>query len=60
MKKETDVSLKALWEITTPPKVKLFWGIVLGVINSGCSLIIPLILKEQIEQLSKGFSYELL
>ncbi|HDR4738317.1 TPA: ABC transporter ATP-binding protein [Bacillus cereus] len=60
MEKDKDVSLKALWEITTPPKVTLFLGIIFGLINSGCSLIIPLILKEQIEQLSKGFSYELL
>ncbi|PDZ04303.1 multidrug ABC transporter permease [Bacillus cereus] len=60
MEKDKDVSLKALWEITTPPKVTLFWGVIFGLINSGCSLIIPLILKEQIEQLSKGFSYELL
>ncbi|MEK4745907.1 ABC transporter ATP-binding protein [Bacillus sp. FSL R9-9481] len=60
MEKDKDVSLKALWEITTPPKVTLFWGIILGLINSSCSLIIPLVLKEQIEQLSKGFSYELL
>ncbi|HDR5269074.1 ABC transporter ATP-binding protein [Bacillus thuringiensis] len=60
MEKDKDVSLKALWEITTPPKVTLFLGVIFGLINSGCSLIIPLILKEQIEQLSKGFSYELL
>ncbi|MGE1043870.1 ABC transporter ATP-binding protein [Bacillus wiedmannii] len=60
MEKDKDVSLKALWKITTPPKVTLFWGVIFGLINSGCSLIIPLILKEQIEQLSKGFSYELL
>ncbi|HDR7737549.1 TPA: ABC transporter ATP-binding protein [Bacillus thuringiensis] len=60
MEKNTDVSLKALWEITTPPKVTLFFGVIFGLINSGCSLIIPLILKEQIEQFSKGFSYELL
>lgn len=60
MEKNTDVSLKALWEITTPPKVTLFLGVIFGLINSGCSLIIPLILKEQIEQFSKGFSYELL
>ncbi|EOO21990.1 hypothetical protein ICM_06578 [Bacillus cereus BAG1X2-3] len=60
MEKDKDVSLKALWEITTPPKVTLFWGVIFGLINSGCSLIIPLILKEQIEQLSEGFSYELL
>ncbi|PGY31569.1 multidrug ABC transporter permease [Bacillus cereus] len=60
MEKDKDVSLKELWEITTPPKVTLFWGVIFGLINSGCSLIIPLILKEQIEQLSKGFSYELL
>lgn len=60
MEKDKDVSLKALWKITTPPKVTLFLGVIFGLINSGCSLIIPLILKEQIEQLSKGFSYELL
>ncbi|PGP33033.1 ABC transporter ATP-binding protein [Bacillus thuringiensis] len=60
MEKDKDVSLKALWKITTPPKVTLFFGVIFGLINSVCSLIIPLILKEQIEQLSKGFSYELL
>ncbi|WP_140388464.1 ABC transporter transmembrane domain-containing protein, partial [Bacillus cytotoxicus] len=60
MKKEKSMSLRSLWKITSPPNTPLIFGIILSLINTVCSLVIPLILKKQIEQLDNGFSYKLL
>ncbi|MCY8512811.1 ABC transporter ATP-binding protein/permease [Bacillus atrophaeus] len=49
-----------MWQYTNPPKVKLIIGIILSLLNTSCSLIIPLLLKEQVELLSNSFSVALL
>lgn len=60
MEKEKYMNLRSLWGITKPPNTPLFLGIILSLINTVCSLVIPLILKKQIEQLDNGFSYKIL
>ncbi|MFT4398670.1 ABC transporter ATP-binding protein [Bacillus sp. SW14] len=57
---ENKSSLSTLWKKTSPPKTPLVIGIFLSLINTACSLIIPLIIKEQIEVLTSGFSVSLL
>ncbi|WP_412094062.1 ABC transporter ATP-binding protein [Bacillus atrophaeus] len=52
--------IKQMWQYTNPPKVKLIIGIILSLLNTSCSLIIPLLLKEQVELLSNSFSVALL
>lgn len=52
--------LHTLWKKTTPPKMPLIIGVLLSLINTTCSLIIPLIIKDQIEALTSGFSSKLL
>ncbi|WP_311766030.1 MULTISPECIES: ABC transporter ATP-binding protein [unclassified Bacillus (in: firmicutes)] len=54
------MKLKQMWYYTNPPKAKLIIGIILNLLNTCCSLIIPLLLKEQVELLSKSFSMALL
>ena len=51
--------LKSLWNNTNPPKTLLFSGVILTIITTLCSLFIPLLLKEQIELLTEGFSSNL-
>lgn len=46
-----------LWKKTTPPKILLFSGVFFSIFNTVVSLIIPLILKKQIETIENGFSY---
>lgn len=58
--KQHEGSLKKIWHHTNPPKVRLAIGIILSLLNTSCSLIIPLILKNQVEQLSRSFSVSLL
>ncbi|KXJ37621.1 multidrug ABC transporter permease [Bacillus spizizenii] len=57
---ENKSSLGTLWKKTSPPKTPLVIGILLSLINTACSLIIPLLIKEQIEVLTSGFSASLL
>lgn len=52
--------LRTLWEKTNPPRLRLSFGIILSLINTACSLIIPLLLKVLIDELINEFSYELL
>ncbi|MEC1791069.1 ABC transporter ATP-binding protein [Bacillus vallismortis] len=54
------MKLKQMWYYTNPPKARLIIGIILNLLNTCCSLIIPLLLKEQVELLSKSFSMVLL
>ena len=52
--------LRTLWEKTNPTRLRLSFGIILSLINTACSLIIPLLLKVLIDELINEFSYELL
>ncbi|WP_407545332.1 ABC transporter ATP-binding protein [Priestia sp. HNGD-A6] len=53
-------TLKDLWKETNPPKLMLYLGIFLSVVNTGISLVIPLVLKSQLDTIINGFSYELM
>ncbi|MED3888114.1 ABC transporter ATP-binding protein [Priestia aryabhattai] len=58
--KSKNIGLKNLWRKTDPPKHLLFLGIILSLVNTACSLTIPLVLKFQVEEIVKGFSHTLL
>lgn len=45
---------------TKPPLKFLFIAIILGILNSAFSLVLPLLLKHQIDVLSSGISYKLI
>ena len=60
MKNKHEGGLGTLWQNTNPPKWKLISGILLSLVNTACGLMIPLALKEQIDLLGTGFSFELL
>ncbi|MDT2048431.1 ABC transporter ATP-binding protein [Priestia flexa] len=53
-------TLRDLWKETNPPKFMLYLGVFLSVVNTATSLIIPLVLKSQLDAIVNGFSYELL
>jgi ATP-binding cassette subfamily B protein AbcA/BmrA len=52
LKDEKSSNLKLLWDITNPPKSPFFLGTACALINTVCALIIPLVIKEQIEHLN--------
>ena len=56
MKENKKLNLKLLWDITTPPKIPLLLGATFAIINTICALLIPLLIKKQVEHLNGDLS----
>ena len=60
MEEKNNFSIKKMWKITNPSKIHFISGLVLSIVSSAISLIIPLLIKDIMDELSKGISFSLI
>ncbi|PGZ96139.1 multidrug ABC transporter permease [Bacillus pseudomycoides] len=60
MEVDKDFSIKEIWRITNPSKFHFISGLLLSIVSSIISLMIPLLIKDIMDELSKGISLELI
>ncbi|MCU5126775.1 ABC transporter transmembrane domain-containing protein, partial [Bacillus paranthracis] len=60
MKSEKEFWIKKVWNITNPSKSYFILGLFLSIVSGLFSLVIPLLIRDIMDQFSKGVSFELL
>ncbi|PER78734.1 ABC transporter ATP-binding protein [Bacillus cereus] len=60
MEEEKDFSIKKMWQITNPSKIHFISGLLLSIVSGVISLIVPLLIKDIMDELSKGISFGLI
>ncbi|HDX9661176.1 TPA: ABC transporter ATP-binding protein [Bacillus toyonensis] len=60
MKSEKKFWIKKVWNITNPSKSYFILGLFLSIVSGLFSLVIPLLIRDIMDQFSKGVSFELL